>query len=1567
MKGSIIMKKIISIVLTLAMLLSSAVFLVPAGAEAYDSSAVFTDVPADAWFKSAVDFVGSRGIMGGAGQANTFKPADLSTRSMLAVILHRLEGEPAAEERSPFTDLGQDWYRAAAEWAYETGVVKGSSATTFNPDGKVTRQELVTMLYRYAATKGIDMSVAGDVGGFEDANAVASWAYDAVAWALGAELINGRNEGGRVLLAPAGNTQRSEMATILSRFITKLESEGSNMDPLYANAEALGKTELCATHKAALHLQLGPVGTVTEGQIGAFILSYMGLDTSIYSISLKDGDIEGFSEKYAKVKNGEGTLISVSFTVTNNRTVGEDASVEDLPLWVVRNDWYSVPRAVDCAFDKICDEEIAAEIAEFDSLYVCSEHGCVHMEAEALTEAGFKEALIGLMGRGAEVYKAQLSGNGFASLKSDFDKLSAGGTATREVSFAISNELIKRYCGYESVTDSITVKFSVTKAEETVCQAVECPFASAAKATELFLKKYVCNEHGKAHVTVKSGATVSAMEALMTETLDLGGAYTVKLDSAAFASGNVKVTLSHMKGYVMDGPEFTPVYTTDPASDKAARFILCENERDAYKLIVHDGYDRPIGSWNAGNTSSGWVIDNRADDGIRHGAINDVSVFNSSQVIREINNTSKGVVTHRCAITVNSGFDGAVLEFRNGDGDSVVKVQTVGGVWKMLKSDGTYETVYEPAGEKKFVFDFEIDLYENTVRLVINDVNCGTHPLTTAGVNSNIGSFRFASTDEAKINYTLGLCEAFVNYSLYDLFHRDNHYSALPAGWEYSGASMVSSTGVTIDSRVYDEYLSVAKNGYVKRTFVPTSGKVIAQFAILPAVSGSNTEYTLSGGGSDLIKVKTDERSFYVNGKKAYDYAKNVWYYFYLICDTATGKVKLRINGIDRGEFTLTERNVPFDTVKVTNGGSELYYDAFYVYNQVEHSDYIPEPVKPKGEEEYTVGINVCSLWQNGHHSGWACNTSYDDIRPVLGYYDEGNPETADWEIKYLVEHGVDFQAFCFYTCQTDSPVTTGNGMQLEDGYKNARYSDMMKYCLIWETQNATKPVDMDAWKTYFVPYLIEHHFKDPRYMTIDNKLIFPSFGSYMKGEFWGGAERKAAFDYLNEQVKAIGFDGMILIDVDWARDGYHKDEGIEGIYSYNHGQDGATFEGNKDSIETLKKQCDELGLYYVPTISTGFNAVGWMQGRTPLISVEEYTEINKWVRDEYLHSTENAPEWAENLVWLSTWNEYGEGTYLMPAEGLNGFGYLDVIRETYTSEKADSSLNTIPTAAQLERINRLYPQHKRLLRAEEYEPYTNGIYEPKPQHQAKKEAVKNVNFSRDVIGAADDLTVGYSSIRNDSNKPGKIILSVDCGDMISRCSVIEIVANVPEGKPLPLGYGNGDFNKFKSNESLMDVGYGKTVTYGIEIDGADPGNAVQITLPAGSELYEVRVVATVADVFGYRLTIDGKTFVSSVLPELSPRGEYLFGFDTVFTDLHPYGLFAEWDAEAKKLTLSFPGDMYEFTVGSAFYTMNGVRYYLGYETYLKDGVPMIPLGVVTERLGCKIDASDLRNVTVTK
>ena len=1567
------MKKSVSLLIAL-IILASAFALPGVGAEGarFDSSAVFIDVPVDAWFRNYVDFVASRGIMGGDGKSDTFMPQNISTRAMIAVILHRFEGKPTASDTAPFLDITGDWYIAAVNWAYGAGIIKGKSPTAFCPDTGVTRQELVTLLFRYASVRSSDISGRADVSAFPDGADVAEWALDPMKWAIDTGLIVGRNGGGRIYLAPEDFITRCELATVLYRFIPMFDDEKSGEDRLFSIADSLKAAETCADHGAVLHILAGSPGNVTDSLLGTAIVDAFGLDPSIYDVTLSDGCLDSFVRSYSMVRNGEFATVSLSFAVDNVRTAAGPVAFDSLPVAVLRNDRYSVPRAVRCDSETVCDEELEAMLDEFESLYSCPRHGCVHIEAESLTKDLFAHAVADLMGLDEGDYSVVPEDGSLSSLKNKFDALGVGEiTDTVPVLFSVRNEAIKRECGYDAVSGSVSVNFTVMKRESTVCRAVNCPYEEAERATELFMSKYVCREHGKAHVSLNySGhAKLSDIETLLRETLDLGENHTVTTDGESFAEGTVRTKIVTRDGYETDGPEFTPVYTVDKGSDAAARFTLCDNERDAYKLIVHDGYsgNTGYGSWNSGQTESGWKLDTRGDDGVRHGTVNDVSTTESCQVIREVNVTSKGILDLRTAIEFRSGFDGAILDFRNADGDSVFELRTAGGSWKVPDGNGAYRTVYEPCGETRFVFDVKIDLLKEYADVVINDRFLGPFPLSAKGVNVNIGSFRFSTTKEDTVSFDLDLCDASVNYDLLEYFAEHHCHGELPAGWSYSDAYIVPNTGFLSDARLFDHYLGVGTGGFAEISFSPADGRVIVRFSVLPAASGSDTEFEVLGGGGRLISVYTDEDSFYVNGEKAYDYVENVWYYFYLLCDVGTGEISLKINGIDRGVFSMAETGVPFDAVRVTNSGAPVTYDAFTVYRDVSHGDYVPEPVRPEGGDEYTVGINTCSMWQNGFHAGWACITPYDDIRPILGYYDEGSPETADWEIKYMVEHGIDFQSFVLFAVQETGPVTTGLGVHLEDGYKYAKYNDMLDYCLIWCSASSASPKDMDAWRDYFVPYLIENHFKDPHYLVIDNKPVLQTFRFIDSREcpYWTSSKRKEAFDYLDAEVRKLGFDGMIYITEEMNSDSPSA-EGIDGLYSYNHGQEGTSFERLKIAIENNSAVAESEGICYVPTSAIGFNCVGWMNERTPLMTPSDFRKSNEWIRDVYLpEKNEKAPAWAKNLTIVCTWNEYGEGHYLMPCDGLEGFSYLDVLRETFTAEKADESINLRPTEAHLERINRLYPQHLRLIRAQEKGTYTNGVTGEVPLRNEMYEWVDEIALEPNVVGYDDNLTFEDGVISNDSSKYGSVTIRLDTVADISKCAFAGANMYVPSGKSATVYTGTGEHEDFNRLFTQQRAGNGTVEDFTVGISPDAENQAIRVRLPAGARLYGVKLAADTRKYFPYGLNVLDSEIPYKVLPEISPRGDYLFGFDTIFTDLHLFGMFAEWDSITGTLKLSFPGNVFVFTVGSAFYTLNGERYYLGYRIKETDGVPMIPLNIITDRLGYKLDCTDIRNAAV--
>ena len=175
----------------------------------------FTDVRQGDWFYSAVDYVYTRKLMDGtAGTA--FSPLMTTNRAMVATILWRMEGSPVVNYALPYSDVQEGvWYTEAVRWAAAEGIITGYSGTVFAPNDTVTREQLATMLYRYGAYRGDDVSASSPLTAFPDGGSTSSWAVEAMEWAVGAGLLSGK-DGGK--LDPAGSATRAEVATILMRF-----------------------------------------------------------------------------------------------------------------------------------------------------------------------------------------------------------------------------------------------------------------------------------------------------------------------------------------------------------------------------------------------------------------------------------------------------------------------------------------------------------------------------------------------------------------------------------------------------------------------------------------------------------------------------------------------------------------------------------------------------------------------------------------------------------------------------------------------------------------------------------------------------------------------------------------------------------------------------------------------------------------------------------------------------------------------------------------------------------------------------------------------------------------------------------------------------------------------------------------------------------------------------------------------------------------------------------------------------------------------------------------------------
>ncbi len=175
----------------------------------------YVDVAPEDWYYEAVNYVTAKCLMIGTG-ANAFSPNRNVTRAQMVTILYRMANSPAVEGTTPFTDVKEDeYYGNAVVWAYQNGITEGMTGTAFCPNRDVTREQMVTFLYRYAEMNEVDVSRKADLSGYEDAGKLSGYAKDAMAWAVANEVVVGMTA---KTLNPLGTALRGQLAAVIMRY-----------------------------------------------------------------------------------------------------------------------------------------------------------------------------------------------------------------------------------------------------------------------------------------------------------------------------------------------------------------------------------------------------------------------------------------------------------------------------------------------------------------------------------------------------------------------------------------------------------------------------------------------------------------------------------------------------------------------------------------------------------------------------------------------------------------------------------------------------------------------------------------------------------------------------------------------------------------------------------------------------------------------------------------------------------------------------------------------------------------------------------------------------------------------------------------------------------------------------------------------------------------------------------------------------------------------------------------------------------------------------------------------------
>jgi hypothetical protein len=325
-------------------------------------------------------------------------------------------------------------------------------------------------------------------------------------------------------------------------------------------------------------------------------------------------------------------------------------------------------------------------------------------------------------------------------------------------------------------------------------------------------------------------------------------------------------------------------------------------------------------------------------------------------------------------------------------------------------------------------------------------------------------------------------------------------------------------------------------------------------------------------------------------------------------------------------------------------------------------ADYVPEPKPVRGE--YEVGVYYFPGW--GRWGSWEPIARFPERRPVLGWYQEGSPEVADWHIKWAVEHGITFFCYDWYWTQGLRRLEHA----LHQGYFQARYRHLLKFCLLWANHfgpGEHSPED----NVRVCQYWLDNYLRRPEYFKIGGRPLLVIFSVHSLYRDLGIEGTRQAIELWHRMTREAGVGELLVAGCGWpANLAQMKEMGFDAVTGYNWPSCGVEGRNFVPYIEVARKQFDlwwmpmaqaKLMPVLVPT-SPGWDARPWHGARAFVL-----TDRTPQAFEEHLRLAKRFVEETgqPKVVLVEAWNEWGEGSYCEPHKEF-GFGHLDAVRRVF-------------------------------------------------------------------------------------------------------------------------------------------------------------------------------------------------------------------------------------------------------------------------------------------------------------
>ena len=514
--------------------------------------------------------------------------------------------------------------------------------------------------------------------------------------------------------------------------------------------------------------------------------------------------------------------------------------------------------------------------------------------------------------------------------------------------------------------------------------------------------------------------------------------------------------------------------------------------------------------------------------------------------------------------------------------------------------------------------------------------------------------------------------------------------------------------------RIHDE--NATESVSVGKTF-ERKGNVTAEFKMYyeDYANGNGVGLVTSKGDSvgiatvneklNLVQVVDGEQTFteISNAEAAFgDYLTKIWYTFNLKYDAAKNTMDISVNGWS-----------PIEPVVLDEAFADATWTGFKAVSAIEETAFQIDDVKVwetqaesnvPGLEKCDTGdtiltMQACSLWREGTHVGWEGldNERMSYRQPILGWYDEGTAEVADWEIKMAVDHGISNFMYCWYRSGAEGPIINSRYSDaIWDGLFKSKFRDDMKFTIMFE--NTSGLYSYNDLVENLMPYWIEVFFKNPNYQkTANGKPIFyvynysnfmQAIGDVNEDGTLNVADVKVATDKMREMCVEAGLPGIYLAAEDRTSSASVvrsiENCGFDALFAYTFStgtyniSDDQTLASAKNILLSQKGAVqNEESFSVIPNISKSWDTRGWTEygfgnASAPyMYDLEHYRQFALWVKNVYGGAV--LDDQGTKMVMLDNWNEYSEGHWLFPTygtpaykDGRYTYGYLDILREVF-------------------------------------------------------------------------------------------------------------------------------------------------------------------------------------------------------------------------------------------------------------------------------------------------------------